>query len=548
MRPRRSRSRSPFLGSPQALALAVSTFAASSCTDTEPTLVVLLSVDQMRGDFMDAEASTNYTPAFREGLATLLNEGLVFPDAAHDHAVTHTAPGHTALATGVHPARSGIVANTWQERSDEGLVSRYAVVDESSPLVGLAEPGAELVRQRPSWGRSPLNMERDGLGDWTMTHDSNALAIAVSVKDRSAITLAGRSGQAYWVSPRRGRIVTSSYYADMLPHWVEAFNSEVMPTLVTDTVWESMVWPDVAGLAREDAADQEGDGVHTTFPHLSSQEAGDAEADRLAWLFRTPRADDVVLAFARQAVEELRLGSRGSVDYLAISLSATDYVGHDYGPFSQEQLSNLIHLDEALGRFIAYLDLAVGEGRWIAALSSDHGVATTPEAGAKWGATADGRVDQGAQGQRILDIYRRASEESEGSDDLPGRLAGLLNESELFVRAYTHAEILADPAPDSFAALFANSWHPERFTHPLAVAGVDVLRRPGDFRGWGSRGTTHGSPHRYDRWVPVIFFGGLVEARVDRRPAKTVDVAPTLALLAGIPTPDDLDGKPLAGR
>lgn len=517
----------------------------ASCSDDQagqgPALVVLISADQMRGDFLDETAARNYTQAFERGFRRLLDDGLVFPKATHDHAVTHTAPGHATLATGVFPARSGIVANTWREKaSEEGeqWIEVYAVADESSPLVGVESGDSE--------GRSPRNLNRSGLGDWLIAHDSDARAVAISSKDRSAITLAGHAGQAYWLHPAAGRVVTSTYYARDLPNWVQAFNAEEMPELTADSVWESIVPPHLETLARPDEAPYEGDGVHSTFPHRSSAEAdGPGERERREWLLRTPKSDEIVLAFAMRAIEELELGRRGSVDYLAVGFSATDYVGHGYGPFSQEQLSNLIHLDGVLGALFDHLDEVLGSDGWIAAVSSDHGVATMPEASEEWGPVEGRRLDSGELAEAMFSLLEEARSGGGGESEVAVRLAAELEASGLAAKAYAHAELRAAPPADSLAGFFRNSWHPERLPHFLSTRGVEYAGWPGDLAYWGPQGTTHGSPHLYDRWVPLVFLGAGVRSGISWQPVRTVDVAPTLAALARVPTPTDLDGDPL---
>ena len=212
----------------------------------------------------------------------------------------------------------------------------YAVADDDSPLVGLPDgwPSEE--------GRSPRNLERDGLADWVLARDPSARAVAISGKDRAAITLGGHAGEAYWIVKAAGSFVTSTYYSDTLPGWVARFNEHEMPRMAADTVWESLVWPEVANLARADSASYENYGRSSVFPHRSWGEVeGSDPSDHRDWVFYTPVADEAVLELAKMAVHELRLGGRGTVDYLGISLSATDYVGHAFGPLSQEQLSNL---------------------------------------------------------------------------------------------------------------------------------------------------------------------------------------------------------------
>lgn len=486
-----------------------------------PRLVVLVAVDQLRGDMLD-----RYDDHFTGGVRRLLDRGASFVNTTHDHAETATAPGHTTLATGVHPARHGIAGNGWAELRDGSWTDVYAVQDDDSPLLA----DATLP------GRSPANLRRDGLGDWVRAAHADARVVSISRKDRAAIPLAGRGpGHVYWLALDAGveGFTTSTWYRDSLPGWVREANAELAPPLWADTVWSSTA-PDAAReRARPDTLSTEGDGVHTTLPHRAWEEAALPERGPWGdWLEGTPATDAAVFHLAVRALGELELGARDAVDYLALSLSSTDGVGHGYGPRSQEQLDNLLRLDRGLGVLMDSLDARLGPDGWVMALSGDHGVLDMVE----W------RRAQGLPGTRATDAQEaevaRTIEEAGGD---PGALARALEEHPLVADVIPLTELRgAAAAADSFVTLFRNSDVEGRVTGPAPGSGV-VLRLAEGVSG-RSRGTGHGSPYHYDRWVPFLLYGPGVPAGVREERAATLDVAPTLARLVGVPAPDDLDG------
>lgn len=493
----------------------------------KPALVVMISVDQLRADLID-----RYAPAFSGGFRRLLDEGYRFTEASHAHASTETAVGHATLSTGVFPSRSGIVANNWSERDGGTWKDMYAVEDTASHILGM--PGVP--------GRSPKNLLRGGLADWVLAADPQARVASISLKDRAAITMAGKTkGQVYWLVPAAGRFVTSTYYRSEYPDWVTRFNASVMPALLADTVWTESVPESLRHLARPDSASYEGDGVHTTFPHLASQESRPGGLS--SWLLAKPWADRAVAALAKQAVDALQLGQRGHVDYLGLSFSATDYVGHAYGPLSQEQMDNLVRLDGELGALFTYLDEHVGQGRWVVALSADHGVLTMPEYLATHGDGAE-RTDSRERFAALGQAVRDAGQGGGTSDEVARRLASILEARGLVAKAYTDAELTTGAPADSFAILFRNSYYPGRASGPLSAYGVEVRFGYHELVS-GPTGTSHGTPYWYDRHVPFMLLGAGIRHGDSDRGVYTVDLAPTLAALAGIPTPPDLDGKPI---
>lgn len=507
--------------------------AAPTCQaqDEGPKLVVMISVDQLRGDLID-----RYADAFSGGFTRLLENGYSFTQASHAHAVTHTAAGHTALSTGVFPSRSGIVANSWAHRTNGQWIAMYAVEDLDAPILGVPELP----------GRSPKNILRGGLADWIMAADDDARIVSLSGKDRAAITMAGKAaGHVYWVDGLLGRFVTSEYYRTRYPGWVKDFNEDVMPRFTADTVWASSVPEAQRGLARADSADYEYDGVHTTMPHWAHEERvpDDPQAQN-EWALLQPRVDAAVMALAKVAVDKLDLGQRGHVDYLALAVSATDKVGHSFGPLSQEQMDNLVRLDAELGDFFDYLDDEVGEGLWIVGLSGDHGVMTVPEYLQAQGEAGE-RVTEGVRRAAVSKLLQEAAAAGGTQEEVLERLARSMEDQGIVAKAYTHTELTVGEPADSFATLFRNSYYPGRAHGWMSQLGLELRFGFEELVTAYATGTTHGSPYWYDRWVPFIVMGpGVSRGSSDGR-AYSVDMAPTLAAMAGIPFPDDLDGRPI---
>jgi predicted AlkP superfamily pyrophosphatase or phosphodiesterase len=494
-----------------------------------PRLVVMVVVDQLAAHMLDRYADV-YTGGFRR----LLNGGYRFTQASHAHAATETAPGHATLATGVYPSRHGVIANDWFERRGSVWASVYSFEDTTAAIVGV------------DWaeGRSPANLLRPGFADWLREADGRSKIASVSRKDRGAIPLAGRvRGEVYWMDVEAGRFVTSRYYRRDLPDWLKAVN-ERMPMAWADTVWRLEVPVGLQARARPDSAVYEGDGVHVVFPHRLSEERVDTgEVGRNLWLGAVPFADVATLVMARAAVDALELGATERTDYLAVSLSQTDPVGHDYGPTSLEQLDNLLRVDRLLGELLGHLDAEVGEGRWLLALTADHGVMEEPEF----------RREAGEPGVRFsLDALRalvQGANAAAGTGDLAAgrqRAALRMEENPAVADVMSEEELRSTDAPaDSFVELQRRSYHEGRQAGWLGRSGMWVRFAEGTIVNYET-GSTHGSPYWYDRHVPLIFYGAGVEAGETAEPVLTVDVAPTLARMIGIAVPEGLDGRPLA--
>jgi hypothetical protein len=307
-----------------------------------PTLVVFFTVDQLRPDYFD-----RWRTQLTGGLGRLSRGGAFYTNAFHDHALTETAPGHSVTMSGRFPRRTGIVRNS------------QGVYDPQQPLVAARGPGA-----------SPFRFRGTTLTDWLRVKNPRTRALSVSGKDRGAILPIGRDAQQVFWFAAPGVFTTSRYYADTLPDWVRRFNERRLADSLAVRPW-TLLLPDSAYAERDDVP-QEANGRDFIFPHVAATDT--------AWgLPATPFYDELTLAFALQGLRALDLGAGPHTDILAVSLSATDYVGHKYGPDSREVHDQVLRLDRAVGAFLDSLFTIRDSTKVIIALTADHGVASFPE-------------------------------------------------------------------------------------------------------------------------------------------------------------------------
>jgi predicted AlkP superfamily pyrophosphatase or phosphodiesterase len=493
-----------------------------------PALLVLLVVDQLPYDLLE-----RFDPAFDGGFRRLRDGGLRFENVTLDHSTTETAPGHATLVTGTHPARHGVVSNQWWEVGDAGFELILNVEDAGSPILDFEELS----------GASPRVLERSTLGEWLQAKHEDARVVSVSGKARAAVLMAGQSeADVFWFEPALGRFATSTHYASRYPEWLSDFNADLQSTYENDTTWTLEVPEPHRTLARPDSAPGEGDGVHLTFPHTFGQGLYDfAEMSFWVWWSDHPSLDRATLELATRAVEERELGGDPVPDLLAVSLSQTDRVGHGYGPRSLEQLDNLVRLDAELGRFLEFLDEEVGEGRYVVALTSDHGSLMLPEARAALGLPG-GRLTRDSVAA-LQAVVNQAAAEATQPEERAELLAQVVTETSWVARAWSHATLTSgEELADSFAVLEQNSLYGGRMSGLLSRAGVQMQLREGTVTWVVPLGTTHGSPYFYDRHVPWILYGPGISPGMRKDRVGATDVAPTLAGILGVATPDDLDG------
>jgi predicted AlkP superfamily pyrophosphatase or phosphodiesterase len=487
-----------------------------------PSLIVLISVDQFRGDYID-----RFGPQLDGGLARL-SRGAWFINAHHDHALTETAPGHATLLSGRFPRSTGIIAN-WS-----------GVEDSSAPLVG-APKGA---------GASPRRFQGTTLVDWLRSRDSQSRALSVSMKDRAAILPIGRSrSDVYWYYAD-GRFTTSTYYRDTLPDWVNAFNARRLPQSFAGKSW-TLLLPDSA-YHEADSVSVEMSGHDFVFPHAIPNDA-DQAANQIR---RTPWMDVVTLDFALAGVNALGLGKGPHTDVLAISLSATDIIGHSFGPDSREMHDNILRLDRSLGVFLDSLFKLRDSTRIAIALSGDHGSGTIPELAPKSVRPSPTRVNAAALADGLMGIAALANLDTTliGLDGhmvivdptlAKNRRAGVDSVLTVFATQVRTLPGVArvDRLSDLLRADTVNDPIARRWVHQLPANGsVEMVITLTPLSIFGGIVATHGSPYDYDSNVPLIFSGPWFAPGRYGEFVRTVDLAPTLAAVAGVKPGEKIDG------
>jgi len=358
-------------------------FAACATTQTNdplpsPRLILQITVDQLRGDL-----PTRHFDQFGDGgFRYLWEQGAVYTDAYHNHANNETIVGHTTLATGATPAAHGMIGNTWLDRETGETV--YNIEDARFPLL-TAGAGVDqeteidpTQRAARSEGRSPSAILVSTFSDELAAYTSGqAKVFAVSVKDRGAVSMAGHAGKAFWFSKASGQFVTSSYYFDRYPDWVNEWNQQDRTSRYGDTQWQLLHPQDTYLFGDSDDRPWETDlaGFGRTFPHPW----GSADSKYYTTLLTvSPAGDELTLDFAKALIENERLGDDGVPDYLGVSFSSTDYVGHLFGPSSLEAEDNILRLDRVLAELLAYVDEKVGLEHTLIVLSADHGGPDAP--------------------------------------------------------------------------------------------------------------------------------------------------------------------------
>ncbi|MFL5580810.1 MAG: alkaline phosphatase family protein [Gemmatimonadaceae bacterium] len=487
-----------------------------------PTLVVMVTIDQFRADYLE-----RFGPQLTGGLARLVSGGAYFRQAYHDHAITETAPGHATLLSGRFPRSTGIIAN------------ELGVDDPQSPLVGGAGVGA-----------SPRRFRGSGLADWLHDRDRRSRAVGISAKARSAILPLGRlRGEAYWYVG--GSFVTSAYYADTLPDWVRRFNARDLPRRAAGTEWTLLLPP--SSYPEPDSVPLEALGQDVVFPHRTPRDSTQAAL----YVTRTPRMDEILLALALEAVRARSLGAGPQTDLLAVSLTTTDPIGHLYGPDSREVHDQVLRLDRALGTFLDSLFRLRDPARVLVVLSSDHGVAPLPELSARRGVTpVPMRVEMSDVFYNARQKLRAAGGDPDAIDGFLGLVlmnrkviekVGLSPDSlrELVAHdARKTSGILRADRPRDLTRAAASDSVARRWTHQLpSDTGVELVLTLAPYNIWWSDNVaSHQTPFGYDTHVPLIFYGPAFRAGRYDEFVRTVDLAPTLAAALGLKPSEKLDG------
>jgi predicted AlkP superfamily pyrophosphatase or phosphodiesterase len=507
----------------------------ASAYNARPKLIVVIVIDQFRGDYLE-----RYRDQFGEGgFRMFLDRGAYFADCNYDYANTRTAPGHATLFTGAYTSGHGIIANEWWDPQKKKRVT--SVEDDTMKLVGL---GAD----HPGPGASPHNLMSDTLGDeLKLATGGQSRVFAISLKDRAAVLPAGFSGDAaYWIDPKSGSWITSTYYRPDLPDWVSNFNG-TNPSEGRATKYWNREWKDRDGNILGSTAPRNGkDGSPAGFYEVVGS---------------TPFANEYQLEFAKELVVYEKLGANSATDLLVISLSANDILGHQVGPDSPQMHSMALELDRQLGDFFTFLGHQVGMANIWMALSADHGVAPLPEF-AKTLRLPAANLDAKALREQVnSQLSKKYAKKADYVLDLDYPLAWLNAEAfagtsggkdesvaeadvgEAMKQAgltgyFTKSQLArGDIPPTEAGRRYAHSYSPE--------GGWYVIGVPTPFHVGITKGTDHATPFSYDTHVPLAFYGLAFQPGIYRTHAEPVDLAVTLASLLGINAPALATGRVL---
>jgi hypothetical protein len=516
--------------------------AAAPAAPLRPKLIVLLVIDQMRADYID-----KFLGQWTGGLRRLVQQGAWFRDAAYPYAATETCVGHATISTGALPATHGMIANAWWDRESQKMVTctNDPKAKNSAYAGGTAKGGDSAIRMLVPSFAEELKFQTGGA----------TRVLTFSLKARSAITMAGhKADAATWFDS--GSWVTSSVYGTMpfIDDYVKAHPVKAdYGKTWTLSLPENEYWYDQKATAAAPP-----DGWDASFPHSLRGKAGGNEPDAAfyeQWA-TSSFADDYLTELAKTAVDSLGLGKSGATDFLGVSYSSIDYVGHSFGPRSREIQEILIGLDKNLAGLFAHLDRKVGRGNYVVALSADHGGTPVPEDMQKTGVDT-GRLnlaDVQDKIEKVLDSfhYPKPGVARMSGNDIyfaPGIYEKLDQDGPAMravadavmaqpgIAALYPAEALEDrpPTQSPIRKALADGYFPGRSGDLYIVPKPYWLL---DYALAGQQphvtGTGHGSPYYYDQHVPILLMGQWIRHGEYYGDVSPADIAPTLAALCGV--------------
>ncbi|MCA6483500.1 MAG: alkaline phosphatase family protein [Chitinophagaceae bacterium] len=515
---------------------------------SHPKLVVGIVVDQMRWDYL-----TRYYPLFQAngGFRRMLGDGFSFDNTQIPYVPTVTACGHTCVYTGSIPALHGIVGNNWWDnRLQKGM---YCSEDKSVKGVG--------SKTEEDGQMSPKNMLTTTVCDeLRLASNFASKVIGIAIKDRGAILPAGHSANAaYWYESKTGNFISSTYYMNELPGWVQQFNGRKLPDSLYRLGWKTALPAATYSLfssADDKAYESKPFGKEALgFPYDLSKFVGKDYSK----ISSTPWGNTLTAEMAKAAVLAEKLGQGSATDFLAVSFSSPDYIGHSFGPNSWENADDYVRLDQELGKFFQFLDAQLGAKSYTVFLTADHAVAHIP------GYLKENRIPGG-----LLDmsgIMKDMNLQIKQRYGIDNAIASIMNEQvylsrkrldtskadvveiknfivqyllkeENITHAFSSDDVLITPLPKVIREMYANGFHPSR------SGDVSFIPKPGYFIG-GSTGTTHGSPFQYDTHIPLLWYGWGIKKGSSNKMVYMTDIAPTVAALLRIQAPNGNVGNVL---
>ncbi|MCF6348120.1 MAG: alkaline phosphatase family protein [Flavobacteriaceae bacterium] len=512
----------------------------------KPRLVIGIVIDQMRYDYL-----TRFYDKYSEnGFKRLMNDGFSCENAHFNYIPTYTAVGHASIYTGTTPQHHGIIGNSWYDKFLKKSI--YCVDDDNYETVGAKKGGK----------KSPYRLFSTTITDELyLSQNKKGKVIGVSIKDRSAIFPAGHTANAaYWYQGKDdGKFITSSFYKDTLPDWVVDFNNSGKISGYLNQTWNTLYDINLYTESIEDNNTFEGlfKGKKTpTFPYnLSELKTNNGNFDLLK---RVPYGNTIVKDFAETAIIAEQLGQDNFTDFLAISFSSTDYIGHQFGIDSKEIEDTYLRLDKDLASFFNFLDKKVGKGNYTLFLTADHAAVQVPSYLQSLKIPA-GYFDE----KELKKLVNEVTLNYFKSDSLVENISNFqlfLNKrkiKELHLDTYKVVKTIADEIINFngvYKVVTAQTLQTTNFTRGVLrllqngynqkLSG-DILIVPNPSTiVWKERtGTTHGSGYNYDTHVPLLFYGKGIKKGKSKRYIPIIDIAPTLANLLQISFPNANTGK-----
>lgn len=515
---------------------------------SRPKLVVGIVVDQMRWDYF-YRYSDKYT---NNGFKRLLTEGYACEQTFINYFPSYTAPGHTAVYTGSVPAIHGITGNNWFDRNEGKIV--YCTEDSTvQPLGGSKKAGQQ----------SPHRMLTTTVCDeLRLATNFKSKTIGIAIKDRGGILPAGHTANAaYWYDGANGNWISSSYYMKELPQWVQKFNAKKLAENYVKGNWKTLL--DIAKYyeSTEDDKWYENTFSNEDKPIFEHNISGIKKEPLTEVIKATPFGNTLTFEFAKAAIEGDTLGNRGTTDFLTVSFSSTDYIGHQFGPNSIEAEDAFIRFDKELGAFIDYLNEKIGKGNFTIFLTADHGAAHavgfSKESHIPAGNVFDKKIHKltdsllqyyyqkknmvsAVINQQVFlnhDVIHTGKIEVE---DVCKLLVEELSKVEGVDRVIAYENLNETALQAWFKECLTNQYKPSR------TGDLQLLFHPAwlnDFE----KGTTHGTIFPYDTHIPLVFYGWGVKPGKDYSRTYITDIAPTIAALLKIQEPNGTVGKIVTG-
>lgn len=520
----------------------------SQTTKSEkPKLVVGIVVDQMRNDYIE-RFWNHYS---EDGFKRLVNNGYRFKNAHFNYVPTYTGPGHASIYTGTTPATHGIIGNNWYDKTIDASV--YCAGDTSVQPIGTMDKAGMM---------SPHRMTVTTIADENrLATQMRGKTIGVALKDRGAILPAGHTANAaYWFHGMdEGQWISSSFYMDSLPQWVVEFNSSGKAASYFKT-WNTLYPIETYVESGTDMNKFEGGfkGKETaTFPY-NLQELR-AHNNNFELLKAVAFGNDLTTDFAIAAIEGEKLGQNNDTDFLTLSYSSTDYVGHNFGVNSKEVQDTYLRLDKNIAQLLQYLDKTVGKDQYIVFLTADHAAVDVPAyleslkipAGYFDSRSFRNNIDSLVQKEygnknliknisnnQLFFNYELLHEMNINIDSFQQKLSNYILMQDNIHRVYTRQQIVNGAYTKGMDELIKNG-----FNHKRSGDLIYVLDP--SFISYSRTGSTHGSSFMYDTHVPMLFYGKGVKSGSSSRRSEIVDIAPTIAVMLGISFPSGTTGEPL---